>query len=237
MCTPKTWSEKLFENWCRDNGVNFRCIPREKDRRTPDYELVINGTAVIAEVKHIDDNFKDKSDRQRIRKKIKKCQLSNWIKMKKYSGPAILVLYESQPYKHLTPNDLLDGMYGKIQIPFVIERVQGRRKFTFLDLINSGRDRMMTPNDNTSISAIVVFPYPEPKGVIVDVYHNRYATRPLDQETFTFPNLDVKHYFKHPHLAYWGDLPHEGQIVDLRSQLEALSGQAKALEERNAKLR
>ena len=237
MCTSKTWSEKLFENWCRENGVNFRCIPREEGRRTPDYELVVNGTTIIAEVKHIDDNSEEKINRQRIRKKIKKCQLSTWIKAKKYSGPAILVLYESQPYKHLTPNDLLDGMYGKLQIPWVIERVQGRSEFRF-GLINSGRDRMMTPNDNTSISAIVVFPYLEPKRAIVDVYHNRYATRPLDQETFTFPNLDVKHYFKHPHLAHWVDSPHlEDQKVDLKSQLEALSGQTRPLEERNTNFR
>ena len=98
MCTPKTWSEKLFENWCRENGVNFRCIPREEDRRTPDYELVINGTTIIAEVKHIDDNLRDKTNRQRIRNKIKKCQLSTWIKTKEYSDLAILVLYESPLY-------------------------------------------------------------------------------------------------------------------------------------------
>ena len=61
MCTSKTWSEKLFENWCRENGVNFRCIPREEGRRTPDYELVVNGTTIIAEVKHIDDNSEEKN--------------------------------------------------------------------------------------------------------------------------------------------------------------------------------
>ena len=72
MCEPKTWSEKLFESWCREKGVDFRCIPREEGRCTPDYELVVNGTTIIAEVKHIEDNPEEKANRKRIREEYRK---------------------------------------------------------------------------------------------------------------------------------------------------------------------
>ena len=57
----RTESENLFEELCRQHGVECTCIPVCADSQQPDYELVLaSGQKVIAEIKQIDPNENDR---------------------------------------------------------------------------------------------------------------------------------------------------------------------------------
>ena len=57
-------SELLFEDYCDRVEIDWKHIEEEADAKTPDYELVIDGWKIIAEVKEITRNKKEQeSDR------------------------------------------------------------------------------------------------------------------------------------------------------------------------------
>jgi hypothetical protein len=115
----ETASEKLFEEFCRLNGVPcFRVAPASV--RTPDFAIEHGGTEVTCEVKQIDPNDEDLRELaelqegvgagrylpNRLRAKLKK--VSAQLKSASQSGrPTLLVVYDNTPFKsytHSCPN-------------------------------------------------------------------------------------------------------------------------------------
>jgi hypothetical protein len=54
-----TSSERYFERFCERRGIAIRRLPEGPDK-TPDYEIVVDGIEIVAEVKQIEPNAEDR---------------------------------------------------------------------------------------------------------------------------------------------------------------------------------
>lgn len=190
----KTQSERLFENYCANARVLCERIS-EEDSKTPDYELRIHGQRIVVEVKEFSRNEAEReSDRllsergygsalsntpgDRVRKKI--ADSSAQIKAGTQGiYPSILVLFDrGQVAGHLDPYNIRVAMYGLEQVHIAVPR--DTAVSPYVTGISYGPKRKMTEEHNTSISAIGVLFTPGPSEIGLHVYHNKYATVPLD---------------------------------------------------------
>ena len=127
-------SELLFEDFCRQTEISWKRLEGEEIEKgvrpkTPDYELLIDDRAIIAEVKEIAKNKEEKESERllkergygtvlggtpgaRVRKKIK--DSSPQIRKRTLGRyPGILVLYDyGQTANHLDPYHVMTAMYG-----------------------------------------------------------------------------------------------------------------------------
>lgn len=190
----KTQSERLFEDYCANAGVLCGRIS-EEDSKTPDYELRIHGRRIIVEVKEFSRNKAEReSDRlvskrgygsvlsntpgDRVRKKI--ADSSAQIKARTQRiYPSILVLFDrGHVAGHLDSYNIRVAMYGLEQVHIVMPRDSAVSPYT--TGISYGPKRKMTEDHNTSISAIGVLFTPGRSEIGLHVFHNKYATVPLD---------------------------------------------------------
>ena len=190
-------SELLFEDYCDRVEIDWKHIEEEADAKTPDYELVIDGWKIIAEVKEITRNKKEQeSDRlleervygnvldetpgARVRKKI--MESSPQIKAKTEGRhPGILVLYDNGYIAgHLHPHKIMMAMYGQKVVDMAIPR--NISISPYIADIRLGPNRKMTPAANTSISAIGALVVVPPPDLILElhIYHNDFAAVPID---------------------------------------------------------
>ena len=190
-------SELLFEDYCDRVEIDWNRIEEEDDAQTPDYELVLDGQTIIAEVKEITRNREEQESYRlleergygkvlggepgaRVRKKINVS--SPQIKAKtKGRYPGILVLCDNgQIAGHLSPRQIMTAMYGQMVMDMAIPWdtsispcITGARL---------GKKRKMTNDANTSISAIgalVVVTAPDLE-LELHIYHNAFAAVPVD---------------------------------------------------------
>ncbi len=190
--TVQTISEILFEKFCADAAIQCVPIPREENRKTPDYDLIFGTLKVVTEVKEIERNAEEKeSDRllqlrgygnatggvpgERVRLKIQSS--SSQIKARTQKiHPSLLVLFDGHAFgRNITPYDIRVAMYGletfifavpEVDPPYVVDKKLGPR-------------RKMTPNANTSISAIATLHQLHTGEIKLHIYHNDYAAIPL----------------------------------------------------------
>ncbi|MEK7188109.1 MAG: hypothetical protein AAB691_04675 [Patescibacteria group bacterium] len=205
-----TKSEQLFEEFCDRNNVRWRRIETAEDEgeERPDYELVLSGERVIAEVKQFDPTVEEQrlieelelrgstgvfggEPGDRARKKIDKGarQLRT---LAKGVSPTLLVLYNNVAKltcRHTDPYAIKTAMYGleaftiatNCQTPTVLER----------DFAPRGKKRV-TPSANTSLSAIGVLWDGDAPQLGLTVYHNIHARFPLKADWVRCPL--VRHY-------------------------------------------
>jgi hypothetical protein len=201
----KTQSEKWFEDYCANSGIACKRI-LEENSKTPDYELTIDSQRIIVEVKEISRNREEQaSDRllsergygsvlshtpgDRARKKI--TDSSAQIKARTHGiYPSILVLCDlkfgcGQIAGHLDPYNIRVAMYGLEQIHIAAPREHSASPYAIG--MSYGPKRKMTEDHNTSISASGVLFTPGPNEIVLHVYHNKFASVPLD------PRLLAKH--------------------------------------------
>jgi hypothetical protein len=185
-------SEILFEKFCANAKIQCLPVPRERNRKTPDYDLAFGALKVVAEVKEIERNEEEKeSDRllelrgygnakggvpgQRVRQKIQSCLPQ--IKARAQGlHPGMLVLYDQHlGSANIDPYHIRVAMYGlenfvlavpENDLPYVVDK-------------RFGTKRKMTPDANTSISAIAALRRLHTGEVRLYVYHNKYAAIPL----------------------------------------------------------
>ncbi len=193
-----TQSERIFENFCDRLKIKFARVPRGA-KKIPDYELTINRQRIIVEVKEIEKNKDEtESDRlakergygqvlstmpgQRVRKKIYKS--SPQIKAKTDGVyPSILALFDGAPLSdHLSNYNIRVAMYGLEEIHIAVP--EDPKISSYITGKSYGSERKMTPNDNKSISAIGVLHTTSRKEIDLDLYHNKYASNPLDPKLF-----------------------------------------------------
>jgi hypothetical protein len=201
----KTQSEKWFEDYCANSGIICNRIEEEK-RKTPDYELTIDGQRIIVEVTEISRNREEReSDRilsesgcgsvlrdtpgDRVRKKITGSPAQIKARMQGIY-PSILVLCDlkfgcGQIAGHLDPYCIRVAMYGLEQVHMTVP--MDHSVSPYATGMSYGPKRKMTENHNTSISAIGVLFTPGPSEIVLHIYHNKFASIPLN------PRLPAKH--------------------------------------------
>ena len=194
----KTQSEKWFEDYRANAGIVCKRIS-EKNSKTPDYEITIDGQQIIVEVKEVSRNREERESDQllsergygsvlshtpgdRVRKKI--TDSSAQIKARTHGlYPSILVLCDlqfgcGQIAGHLDPYNIRVAMYGLEQRHMAVPRDHSVRPYA--TGMSYGPKRKMTEDHNTSISAIGVLFTPGPNEIVLHVYHNKFAAVPLD---------------------------------------------------------
>jgi hypothetical protein len=189
MTNPTTESEVMFEQFC-----DALAIPCERiecsTTKTPDYAITLGGNTVVAEVKQLDQNEDDKegwaqlktgavaewvTTDVRVRRKIKKAevQLSERCQGK---VPGMLVLYDNGTLGGTDVTDIKTAMFGDETVTMLPRRSDGA---VVASAIRPGDNGVCTKNDNTTVSAIGYL-YPFGAGCRLTVFHNRYATVPID---------------------------------------------------------
>lgn len=188
--------EALFERLLDQYGIDHRRVPVERDRRTPDYLLTIAGLEIAAEVKQIDRNAEERAavralhegrivvtggtPGDRIRRLITDAR-GQLAPFSEVGQPTLLVAYDAASQAHADSYNVLVGMYGLQTIVLSVPKPYGDvsakgQKF--------GPKRKMTPDMNTSISAIGVIRTPAREVVTFEIFHNHYARVPLRPEIF-----------------------------------------------------
>lgn len=191
LAMHRTFSEKVFEEFCATKGITCLRIA-ESDRRTPDYELVCGAERIIVEVKEITSNKEEQeSDRlltergygnvlshtpgDRVRKKIADC--SAQIKGRTGGKHASLLVVFDRGRGHIDPYNIRVAMYGLEQIHIAVPPLgMGSPHSTGMGY---GPKRKMTPDHNTSISAIGALFMTRSAQALLYVYHNKFAQVPL----------------------------------------------------------
>lgn len=189
----KNISENLFEKVCINGRIPFFPVPRQKQTKTPDYELHVGEQIVVVEVKEIQRNkVEQESDRllevsgvglalggtpgDRVRQKIKSA--SPQIKARAQGQrPGILVIYDHDIFAtNIDPYQILVAMYGLQTLQLAIPQ----NAPSYVTAEHFGPKRQFSETANTSISAIATI-HQFPSGPVeFRVYHNEYAAIPLD---------------------------------------------------------
>jgi hypothetical protein len=190
----KTQSEEFFEQYCTGKGITWKKI-QEAVSRTPDYELTACGQGIIVEVKEITANDEEKESERlrrergwsvssstpgdRVRKKI--TNSSAQIKARTQGlHPSILVSFDyGRVHGHLDPYQIRVAMYGLEQVHIAVPPI-GSGQPLDVTRMSYGPKRKMTEEHNTSVSAIGVLFLRGPDDVRLTVYHNKFASLPLD---------------------------------------------------------
>lgn len=189
----KTVSEELFETYCAARGIVCVRIP-EGETRTPDYELLCGTQRIVVEVKEITPNKEEQESDQllarrgygnvlshtpggRLRQKILDC--SGQIKARALGTlPSILIVFDrGRVVGHVDPYNVRVAMYGLEQVHVAVPPVG--MGSTYATGMGYGPKRQMTPEHNTSISAIGALVMTGPKDILLFVYHNKFAHVPL----------------------------------------------------------
>lgn len=203
-----TTSEDLFEEYCAENSIACARID-ERDEKTPDYQVEIEGTTIIVEVKQFDPSKEDKvvlrdfeknkmvthgtTPGDRVRNKIKSGapQLSKYCKGK---HPSILLLYNNLPFvlgDPTEPYNIRVGMFGLDTIVLSVPQNYSRKP-SVVDR-KSGPKRKLTENHNTSISAVGVLQRNSEERLEMLIYHNQHAEIHLNDE---FANIHTATEYK-----------------------------------------
>ena len=184
----RTVSELLFEAYCERTQIDCEPIPTEKGVKTPDYELSIGGQVIIAEVKELleedeaQGQVKSEIVGDRIREKIRQC--ARQLKTRTGSRhPRMLVLYRNGGLGYFTAH-ITAAMYGTTVIEMAVPRDRSVRPYIVGERFGPGK--RMTPDHNTSISAVgVVFRGGPNWDFDLLVYHNAHAAVPIEPELLT----------------------------------------------------
>jgi len=189
----KTTSEEVFERFCSQRRIPVRRIP-EADTRTPDYELDCGQVRVVVEVKEVTPNDEERESERlalergvgkavdhtpgdRVRHKIKSC--SGQIKARTRGVlPSMLVVFDrGRVAGHVDPYNIRVAMYGLEQVHIAVPPIgMGSPHAVGMGY---GPKRQMTPEHNTSISAIGALVMTGPDDIYLNVYHNKFAQVPL----------------------------------------------------------
>jgi hypothetical protein len=189
----KTKSERCFEEFCRQKGIRYKRIAESKTP-TPDYDIFVPRRKIVVEVKEITPNKEEKQAQnelakkkfvfgwftpgQRIRKKISESvpQIKNRTN---HRYPGILVLFDKGFIAgHLDPYDIRVAMCGLETVQIVFPNDSQLSPYSVRT--KYGPKRKMTPEHNTSISAIGVLYARRHSSIEMVIYHNMFAGVPLD---------------------------------------------------------
>lgn len=197
--TMATKSEKLFEEFCAENAIEYSVIS-VAEHKTPDYMIVIGGHQIVIEVKQVDPSKEDRrllaelregrfiehggTPGDRVRAKIKDAapQLSRLAKGKL---PTIIVLFNNLPFVLGNPTEPYFIKVGMFGLQSVIMNVPANRSES-PKIVGSkfGPKRKLTASDNTTVSAVAVLDQSQAGDLSLRLYHNAFAAIPLSLGLF-----------------------------------------------------
>jgi hypothetical protein len=204
--TKKTKSEALFEEFCKEHNLDLYSIPRNSDdeKKTPDYILHAEESKIIIEIKQLDPNPKDKKRleqleeygetgfmltgfSERVRKKIKKAVPQ--IKARNHKDfPAVVVLFDNvYLYGGIDSDDIKVGMYGEETVDIAIPKDHRTKPFALRHRF--GKNRSLAQSHNTSLSCVAVLNDHPINGLLLNIYHNDYASHPLNPDYLRLPTI------------------------------------------------
>ena len=192
----RTVSELLFQDViCEQAQIGCSRIDEEPNARSPDYRLDVDGQVIIAEVKEIGMNKQDRQAAEqmakhgyggvggtvgdRVRHKINKSGPQIRARTEgRY--PGMLVLYDTTGHGWLDPVQIEAAMYGPLTLELAVPQDPSIKPYKVRDKFGPGRK--MTPNANTSVSAIgaIIRSGYEDWNFNLVVYHNAHAAIPID---------------------------------------------------------
>jgi len=189
----RTLSEYLFERFCDERKIPWTRIA-EGETRTPDYDIFPGTTPVVVEVKEIERNPEEIANDKlleergcgnaiggtpggRIRSKI--VSSSGQIKARAQGrDPSMLVIFDDRgEIPNLDSYSIRVAMYGLEQINVAVPPIGQGSPFAIG--MSYGPKRKMTPEHNTSISAIAPLITIASDKFVMLVYHNQFAKVPL----------------------------------------------------------
>jgi hypothetical protein len=193
----RTISETLFEDLCSSCGVPCEAIPTQSVR-TPDFVVRLGGVRVVCEIKQIDPNADDLAELRavrsgettgryvpnRLRSKLK--DVSAQLKAACASGcPTLLVVYDNTPFKMYSAHrDVVKAMFGTHSVTVMTPKQPGAEPIVSKPFF--GRNRGVTPNQNTAVSAVAILDGGPASERSLRAYHNPYASVVLAPELLEF---------------------------------------------------
>lgn len=188
--TQRTVSENIFERFCADIGLPCKPVPRAVGKKTPDFDLELNGNIVVAELKQLDPNDSEKAlfcraretgsasgfvaTDERIRIKINEAN----HQLKARSGgclPSLVVLYDNGTFGGIDSTDIKTAMFGDEKVIVTCANNEVRH----VTPLHAGGGRRMTEQCNTTISAVGLLHGPL-ESALLSVFHNHFAVNPID---------------------------------------------------------
>jgi hypothetical protein len=196
-----TRSEVLFERFCRERGIEFKRLPLA-ETRTPDYEITAGAVRAVVEVKQVEPNPKEQALLSELRRRGK---ASHWVNMwrprqaireaakqlRAYGGgsmPGIAVLF-----------DAAGGVLGSLGADSIAQALYGQRRIH----VGASPDRhgeivgvslggwpVASATRNTELSAVAVLRLFQNDGLFLTMFHNQYATIPLNPNDLRIQGVD-----------------------------------------------
>lgn len=210
----ETVSESIFERVCDRRGVLYRKLATRENQRTPDYLILPSGEKVVVEVKQIEPNDEDRELRKkskkgettgwwsdnntRIRRKIKQC--AKQLKaVAKGRCPSVLMLYDDREIKIIGNEDFLEAMYGDEELTLAVPLDGGEPEPLG---VGFGGNRQLTEQQRRYISAVAIMRQKFPGEWVVVMFHNVFASRPLDPDVAS-SFADVQYDLTKPKTKEW----------------------------------
>ena len=206
-----TVSEAAFEALCQVSGISFTRIPTKMGVQTPDYLLGEQEDPIVVEIKQLDPNEQEAKSMERLImtgsggaligtpgkraiNKIKKAAKQ----IRSHSGAnssGLVVLYDNTGFGnlHVDPYDIKTAMYGIEQVVVGISP-NPEEEMAINDQM-FGKRRGVTPDCNTSVSAVAVIQKSGDGDLMLEVYHNCHCLNPIAPERLSGPRI------RHFHLA------------------------------------
>lgn len=207
-----TKSESLFEDLCRRAGIRHERVhpPSRDGEKSPDYRAWFGNHEVVAEVKQLDPNTDGKHPEyphgfvpapgvmiehdakpgSRIRNALNKAapQLKA---LTRGELPTMVVVFNNTDVSfHTSDYSVATAMEGfdvvDVQVPRNVNEQPTFGK------PRSGPKRMMTPEHNTTVSAVAVLWLDENATPQLAVFHNRHARHAIDPGWLRSPR--VRHF-------------------------------------------
>lgn len=196
--TSENLGEKLFYEICEFQGWDSKKI-KEKEEKTPDFEVKTTKGQFIAEVKQFEYDYEfgevlSYTTGNKVRAAIKKAK----DQLQGHEFPSLLALLDTRGMGLTGYENILSAMYGALTIN--VNKVTGEAGPMF-----HGRDAKMRENWNTSISAVAAISYSgankqDLKPHIV-IYHNMYAKHPFASNFFGKKENLVEYWFEEERVA------------------------------------
>jgi hypothetical protein len=190
------YSETLFEEYCRANGIACERVP-VGSQRSPDFRITIDRTVVVCEVKQIDMNSTEREVvatvnsgqpaslyvSNRARSKLK--NVSGQLKAAVLAGiPTMVVLYNNSPVHDYTGQaEVLQAMFGRKSWAVSFPKSQDAEPVVSAPFL--GDNRGVGHGRNTSISVVAVLERNSAGQLRLRMYHNPYAELPMDPAVFS----------------------------------------------------
>lgn len=207
--SKKTLSEKLFEEYCDRNDINWSPIipDGQISKKYPDYIIECSGNTIIVEVKELGET---PDNRERIRKlKLTgstgpyDLQLDKQVRKKidrampqlqglaKGKHPSVIVLYDKESIIPLDGLEIRLAMYGQDKVDIGLIDNNSSTPIIFVSH-RFGANQKVGKKRNTTLSVVALLTVQAEKSLHLDFYHNKYAAIPFNPEWLRISS--VSHY-------------------------------------------